>query len=231
MRQVLRQEKKFLVDPVASMRLRRRLRAVMMEDAHNGPTGYIVRSLYFDTVNDRDFIEKFDGTDPRRKVRLRTYDPASDMALLEIKQKQGEVQLKRSLVLSRAEASRLIEGDLTWMLARSEPFAAEVYAFMRIHAYRPRAIIEYRRQAFIAPVNEIRVTFDSDIRATEANVDLFDATAPLHPVLDPFDTILEVKYNGFLLSYIKDALNAVEKRPVSVSKYSLGRDTTYWSGF
>lgn len=80
-------------------------------------------------------------------------------------------------------------------------------------------------------MNEIRVTFDSDIRATEANVDLFDATAPLHPVLDPFDTILEVKYNGFLLSYIKDALNAVEKRPVSVSKYSLGRDTTYWSGF
>ena len=33
-------------------------------------SGYPVRSLYFDTLHDRDFAEKLFGTDPRRKVRL-----------------------------------------------------------------------------------------------------------------------------------------------------------------
>lgn len=42
--------------------------------------------LYFDTVNDRDYEEKFAGTDPRRKVRLRIYDPYANTALLEMKQ-------------------------------------------------------------------------------------------------------------------------------------------------
>ena len=35
--------------------------------------------------------------------------------------------------------------------------------------------------------------------------------------------VLEVKYNGFLLSYIKDLLDLVERSELSVSKYCLGR--------
>lgn len=226
MRQVTRQEKKFLVDPVSAAKLRRRLSAVMHEDEHNGACGYRVRSLYFDTLHDRDFVEKLFGTDPRRKVRLRLYDPAGDFALLEMKQKQGDDQQKRSLQLNRSEARRLVSGDTTWMLDRPEPFAAEMYAFMAMNGYRPKAIIEYRRQAFVAKENRIRITFDTEIRATESCANPFDEKLCLHPVLDPFNEILEVKYNGFLLSYIKDALNTVSKRPISVSKYCLGRDIT-----
>ena len=224
MRQVTRQEKKFLVDPVAASKLQRRLAAVMREDDHNGPCGYRIRSLYFDTVSDRDFVEKLFGTDPRRKLRLRLYDPTADFALLEMKQKEGEHQLKRSLPLRRAEAERLVAGDPSWMLERAEPFAAELHAFIAVNGYRPKAVIEYRRRAFVAKENRIRITFDSEIRATEASTDVFDERLPLHPVLDPFNIILEVKYNGFLLSYIKDQLNSVEKRALSVSKYCMGRD-------
>ncbi|MBM6904996.1 polyphosphate polymerase domain-containing protein [Collinsella tanakaei] len=226
MRQVTRQEKKFLVDPVSAAKLRRRLSAVMHEDEHNGACGYRVRSLYFDTLHDRDFVEKLFGTDPRRKVRLRLYDPAGDFALLECKQKQGENQLKRSMPLNRSEAMKLIAGDAEWMLDRKEPFAAEMYAFIKTNGYRPKSIVEYRRQAFIAKENRIRITFDTDIRSTESNVNVFDENLSTHPVLDPFNVILEVKYNGFLMSYIKDELNSVSKRPISVSKYCLGRDIT-----
>ena len=35
--------------------------------------------------------------------------------------------------------------------------------------------------------------------------------------------VLEIKYNGFLLSYIKDALRALDGSELSVSKYCLGR--------
>lgn len=45
----------------------------------------------------------------------------------------------------------------------------------------------------------------------------------------PFQLVLEVKYNGFLLSYIKDALNDVERSELSVSKYCLARGLTLGS--
>ena len=124
MRNVSRKEKKFLVDMASAKQLEGLLSQVVPGDPHNGSHGYPVRSLYFDTLHDRDFAEKLFGTDPRRKVRLRVYDPTADFALLELKQKQGENQRKRSLPLTRAEARRLIEGDFDGLLDRPEPFVA-----------------------------------------------------------------------------------------------------------
>lgn len=226
MRQVLRQEKKFLLDHVCAARLQARLRNVLKEDEHNGADGYRIRSLYFDTVGDRDYVEKLFGTNPRRKVRLRIYDPDADFALLECKQKDGENQVKRSLACNRDEARRLIAGDMRWMLDREEPFAQEMYAFISMNGYRPKAVIDYHRSAFVGQENRTRITFDTNIRSTETNMDIFDKNLCTHPVLDPFNVILEVKYNGFLMSYVKDQINSVEKRPISVSKYALGRDIT-----
>lgn len=226
MRQVVRQEKKFLVNRESAARLQARLAPVMREDEHNGGLGYPIRSLYFDTVHDRDYVEKLFGTNPRRKVRLRIYDPRQDFALLELKQKDGDNQLKRSLACSREEARRLVAGDMRWMLDRPEPFAREMYAIMQANCYRPKMVVDYRRRAYVAKENRIRITFDGDIRATESCTDPFDEHLCTHPVFDPFNVILEVKYNGFLLSYIKDQLNSVDKRPLSVSKYCLGRDVT-----
>jgi hypothetical protein len=39
--------------------------------------------------------------------------------------------------------------------------------------------------------------------------------------------VLEVKYNGFLLSYIREMLNSVNKSELSVSKYMLARQASY----
>ena len=223
MRQVLRKEKKFLLNVASAKQVEARVAAILPGDAHNGYGGYPVRSLYFDTLHDRDYAEKLFGTDPRRKVRIRIYDPNADFARLELKQKQGENQLKRSLPLSRAEAEALIAGDFGVLRTRPEPFAAEMHAFMSINGYRPKCIVEYDRAAFIAKENKIRVTFDRNVRATEANMDLFDPRLCLYPVLDPFNVVLEVKFNGFLLSYIKDAVGMADKSELSVSKYCLAR--------
>lgn len=223
MRQVSRKEKKFLTDAMNAKKLEHVLEQVLAEDSHNGLFGYSVRSLYFDTLHDRDFAEKLFGVDPRRKVRLRLYDPAAGFALLELKQKQGEHQRKRSLSLTQAEVRCLIDGDFDVLLEHPEPFAAEMHALMSINGYMPKAIVEYRRKAFVARENKIRVTLDSDIRATELNMDLFDPALPLYPVFDPFNVVLEVKFDGFLLSYVRSALNMVDKSELSVSKYCLAR--------
>ena len=223
MRSVARKERKYLTEVVQAKRLEPLLSEVLSPDPHNGPNGYPVRSLYFDTEHDRDYVEKLFGLDPRRKVRLRIYDPDGDFALLEMKQKQGENQVKRSLPLNRDEAERLIAGNARFLLSRPEPFAAEIYAFIAINGYRPKAIIEYDRMAFIAKENRIRITLDRRIRATEASTNLFDSKLCLYPVLDPFNVVVEVKYNGFLLSYIKDLLAPLDKSELAVSKYCLGR--------
>lgn len=226
MNDVLRQEKKFAINVSDGMTLRSRLGSVMRGDAHNGAQGYIIRSLYFDTPDDEDFSSKIEGLELRRKIRLRTYSPQSDFAMLEMKQKEGPYQRKRSLRLSREEARRLCMGDYRPLQAYADPFAAECYGLMHWRCYRPKAVVEYRRHAYVARENHIRITLDGQITATESNCDLFSARLPMYPVMDPFRMVLEVKYNGFLLSYIKDLLDLVERSELSVSKYCLARSVS-----
>lgn len=223
MNEVFRQEKKFLINQTQFYKYSRDLAKIIHEDPHNRGDGYVIRSLYFDSLDDRDFQEKEDGIELRRKIRLRNYGPDSAFAMLEMKQKQGAMQKKRSVRLEREDALRLTRGDYSVLLACEEPFAQECFAVMQMHCYQPRAVIEYRRMAFIAKENKIRITFDHHITGTESCFDIFDAQLQQNPLLDPCLAVLEVKYNGFLLSYIKDMLRACDKSELSVSKYCLGR--------
>ena len=227
MNKVLREEKKFLINIADFRHTSARLDKVMAQDPHNGVNGYTIRSLYFDTPYDTDFFEKQAGVELRRKIRLRCYDPKQDFAMLEMKQKQGARQLKRSLRVSREDAVTLAGGDYSPLLKYAEPFAAEIYGMMQSRGYIPRTIVEYNRKAFIAKENRIRVTFDNHIVATESCFDLFSERLNMNPVLDPYNVVLEVKFNGFLLNYIQSMINCIDKSELSVSKYVLARHNAY----
>lgn len=142
---------------------------------------------------------------------------------MEIKQKQGDSQKKRSLKVKKEDALKLIKGDYKCLLSYDDEFALECYSIMSMYCYRPKAIVQYNRKAFVAKENKIRVTFDSNIVATESNFNIFDENLKLYPVFDKDKVVLEVKYNGFLLSYIKDLLGNVKHSEVSVSKYCVSR--------
>ena len=71
MNEVCRQEKKYWMNLAEMKRLAGALAPVMLQDKHNGAQGYRIRSLYFDTVNERDYEEKLNGIEMRRKLRLR----------------------------------------------------------------------------------------------------------------------------------------------------------------
>ena len=212
-----------MINQLQLYKFSRELMQVMISDPHNKGDGYPIRSLYFDSLDDRDFEEKDEGIELRRKIRLRNYGPGSDFAMLEMKQKEGPMQKKRSVRLARKDAIRLTEGDYTPLLYCREPFAQECYTVMNTWCYRPKAVVEYRRIALIAKENKIRVTFDHHIIGTEANMNIFDPHLQEYPVWDPGLAVLEVKYNGFLLSYVKDLLERCGKSELSVSKYALSR--------
>lgn len=231
MNEVFRQEKKYLMNLVDARILSERLRRVMQEDEHNGSGGYRIRSLYFDTLTDSDYREKLDGLELRRKLRLRIYDPSSDFAMIEMKQKQGSYQRKRSLRITRADAEELCGGSCEGLLHYADPFALECYALMHMRCYRPKAVVEYRREAFTVKENRIRITLDSELRATESCMNLFAPDLNMYPVLDSFNSILEVKYDRFLLSYIKELMETVNRSEFSVSKYCLARSAGLKFGF
>lgn len=184
---ISRRELKYLFWTDEAARIRRRIAAILGNDPHNTPQGYLVRSLYFDSLYDSDFEDKLSGCDCRKKIRLRVYDPSSETVKLELKEKEGNAQRKRSLSLGRAEAQQMILGDFTGLMRRSEPLAHWLYTYMTLHCYRPKCIVEYRRLAYLEQVNDIRITFDSQLRATEAGGDFFASDLMLYPVaLDDF---------------------------------------------
>ena len=223
MNEVLRQEKKSVISLNKYYELSNRVKEVVKEDPNNRGEGYTIRSLYFDSIDNRDYQEKEDGVELRRKIRLRNYGPDSPYAKLEMKQKQGAMQKKRSLKVSRQDAQALIHRDYSVLLKYEDPFAAECFWMMNQFCYLPKTVIEYKRKAFIAEENSTRITFDHHIVGTENSMDIFSEELLQNPLMNPYLVILEIKFNGFLLEYIKDILMNAGTGELAVSKYCLGR--------
>lgn len=220
---VTRTEVKYNIGLPEMVDMKRRLGVWMESDRHNGEKGYRVRSLYFDTLHDTDFEEKVEGYDERQKIRLRVYDAGAETAKLEMKEKTGAFQRKRSLVLTREESEQMIGGDYHFLLLREEALAGWLYAFLNVRCYRPKCIVEYDRFAYITGHNDTRITFDQNLRAGESNFDIFDKNLALYAVSPPERVTMEVKYTGFLLTYLKNELNHCDKIQVSNSKYCAAR--------
>ena len=226
MNSVLRQEKKYMLTLPEYRLYSNKFENIFLTDQHNKYDGYMVRSLYFDTLDNKDFYLKEMGVELRRKVRLRIYDPNAKFAMLEIKQKQGDNQFKRSLKITREDAIELTKGHYECLLNYKEPFALECYSYMVSEGYVPVCIVQYNRKAYICRENNIRITFDSNIIATESNFDIFSENLLMYPVFPKDSIVLEVKYNGFLLGYVKEIISPVNKIQISASKYCLARQVS-----
>ncbi len=228
---ISRKEKKYIISQTQSSNLYQLFSQVLHQDSHNSSNqGYMVRSLYFDTIDDIDYTEKEDGYESRKKIRLRIYSPDEENAKLELKEKNGDNQRKRSVTISKEHALELISGRYECLLSHENPFANELYFLMSQQLYLPKCIVEYRRTAFIVPENDIRITLDSRIEATETNFDLFSNNLNMYPVSHLDDVTLEVKYNHFLLSYVRDLLSSCDKTSTSNSKYCLARSVSRLNG-
>ena len=221
--QVFRSEKKYLINTVQYMQLSNLLSRVLKEDENNGCSGYNIRSLYFDTPFNRDFYDRVDGIENRRKIRLRTYDVDSERVKLEVKYKFNAAQRKDSIWISKEDAKGLMNGEYERLRSYDHQTANTMYQLMKNDYYRPAVMNTYNRKAFIHHTNNIRITLDSNIRSNETNLDFFCKDVSFLPILD-FDLhVLEVKYDKFLYRWLSDILAACDEKQQSASKYSLSR--------
>lgn len=218
---VWRTEEKYLLDYAHALRLREKLACLMDADAF-GPEGYRVRSLYFDSFHNIDYAEKDAGVRRRKKIRLRIYDEDQPDAKLELKEKNGDLQHKSSLLLSREQALALCDGERSFLLDIGSETALRLYSLMTLGFYQPAALIEYDRRAYTWDAFSTRLTFDSRVRGSELDLRLYEKDLPWFTVLDD-QVLLEVKYNQVLPRVLSQVLDHENLHRVSVSKYASGR--------
>lgn len=219
---VYRSERKYLISFPDAARLKTWLTAFLCSDEHGEQGTYRVKSLYYDTPDGRDFREKLDGLEKRQKLRLRIYDENQPVAKLELKSKNGDLQHKTSLEVSRTDAEILAKGVYTPLFSYGGEDAMKFYTILSLHRYRPAVVIEYDRTAFSYREFDVRLTFDSHIRSSETNLNLYERQLPWNPVFRDA-VILEVKFNDVLPNFIRKLLQPCHLTAISFSKYCSGR--------
>ena len=142
-----RHEQKYVIPYYEMLNLRKKFNDLLRID--RSPNGYMVRSLYFDSVNDEDYYDKLGGESNRKKIRLRIYDTKKDYVKLEIKAKHDVHQLKESIVIDKKTAKELINGNYRVLLDMNSETALKIYTIMTKGYYRPKVIIEYDRIAYL----------------------------------------------------------------------------------
>ena len=216
-----RHEQKYVIPYNEMLSLRKKFNDLLKID--RSPNGYMVRSLYFDSVNDEDYYDKLGGEANRKKIRLRIYDTKKDYVKLEIKAKHDVHQLKESIVIDKKTANELIKGNYRVLLDMNSDTALKIYTIMSKGYYRPKVIIEYDRIAYLTNTTT-RITFDFNIKRSYDFNNFFSNKINYLGVTDGKDIILEVKFDRFLEPYITTILNGKVARYQSVSKYIMCRN-------
>ena len=216
----LRHELKYHITPAEMTVLRGVLRPLMQLDPNgNERNEYHIRSLYFDTINDDALEEKIVGVGNRKKYRIRIYNFSDRVIKLECKSKYGDLISKQSVTIPRDLAEQLIAGDPDGLQRMRHPLFHDVFREMRTRLLRPAVIVDYVREAYIHPAEEVRITFDKQLRTGLYSSDMFNPSLPTYPVFDDPVEILEVKYDEFLPSYLQSVLSGITAQRSAVSKY------------
>lgn len=222
----VRHELKYYISEKQHYILSSMLKSLLWLDKNADPeTGeYIIRSLYFDTIFDNALYDKINGESQRDKYRIRIYNLSDKVVNLECKSKYDNYISKRSVAINRDIAEQIIAGDFSGLYYSPAGLLRDVAKQMNLKLLRPAVIVDYVREAYVHPAEDIRITFDKRLRTGLYSSDLFNAELPTIPVIGD-QTILEVKFNGILPPYIKQVLSLAAgwSTRSAISKYCLCR--------
>lgn len=205
-----RHEEKYIIEYAQYALLKARAEKVLTPDPHGQKGSYIITSLYYDDPMDTALLEKLDGLARHTKFRLRTYDFSDKVIRLERKVKEGILTQKQSAAVTREQLASLdrLDNDLA----------------VQMRGLRPAVTVRYRRDAYLYPGTDLRLTFDTGLRVLPADLQtLFDPSYGGIPVLEGGQVIMEIKYGSYLPTFLR-TLTAVPCQQLSVSKYALCRE-------
>lgn len=226
----MRNEKKIVLTYEQYKVLSARMRAILSPDPHcTDPEGYFISSLYFDDAYETAYAEKISGTPARKKYRVRIYNGDLSRITLECKEKKLDRIEKVGERLSLEVYDALLHGNVAPLAAMNTPLALEVSALCRTRALSPRVAVTYRREAYLHPLSNTRITFDKELRAGYTHRAMCRQGAddfPVFPTAEhpfPQAVILEIKYDEMIAAHVAHALQTGGSIQAA-SKYCLCRD-------
>ena len=218
-----RHEYKYLLSDLEDRVIARRAASIMAPDPHAGPDGqYAIRSLYFDSIDDRCFFENEDGTDPREKFRIRIYNGSDARISLECKRKERGKTRKTACLLDREQCLALMAGQIP-PVGEDQAVLRRLVILIRTELFRPRIIVEYDRTPFVYGVGNVRVTLDRNIRASLRTESFLEPTLPTRPILPVGQQLLEVKFDALLPDFLQRSMELGTLAQTAFSKYYLCR--------
>lgn len=219
-----RHELKHYINYSDYLAIKSRLSTIMHIDRNaESNSEYRIRSLYFDNLYDKVLMEKVIGFPKRDKFRIRFYNDNHDFIRLEKKSKMNGLCLKDSEQITKEECLKIINGDIEFLKDSGKYLFEDLYAEMKGNILKPKTIVDYKREAYIYPIGNVRITFDKSIRTGLNCINLFDNKLPTIESINNKVIVLEVKFDEFMPQIIHDIVQVRERRPTSISKYEAAR--------
>jgi hypothetical protein len=216
-RESLRCEVKLVVAATDRARVMAQLRLLptLLKPLH---PSRVVQSIYLDTHDELAVQENLAGLSARQKLRFRWYGEAAELVhgQLEWKLRENGFGDKELFALAAATA---VEGSTRTAFWRALHAQAPPHWQQRLHGREAAQWIRYRRDYLAGTGDGLRVTVDSELRASDQRFGftLSDKrSTPLPPLL-----IVELKAPRGMQPAIERWLQDVDLQPGKCSKFVL----------
>lgn len=221
-----RHELKFVINCNDAEILKYRLSLLMDVDTNscNEDNTYFIRSLYFDDIYNSAYYEKIDGLEKREKYRIRIYNFDDSFIRLERKEKNRDLTHKEQAKISKDECIKFLNGDFDSIDTKNNKLLEDFVMKHKFNQIKPDVIVDYRRLAYTYDVEDVRITFDENIKSGRYNYDLFDRDIITYDVLDKNESVLEVKFNNYIPNHIAKVIMTIPSIRLAVSKFALCKE-------
>jgi len=230
----MREEFKYLVSNEKIELLRKLISPFVSRDDHiavHGDPDYTVRSIYFDTINLKEYHKKLSGDLIRKKIRIRGYNhhPFNDLAFLEIKRKfnNGQLKSRAPIIYSHLEDLFIKPYNSEYIQQRTDfpkalKNANSFFYYIKRDNMVPVVSTIYEREAYIHKFDHnIRITFDKNLRGIPypSLSSLYSDKGSLSVYSDDF--ILEIKSDNGFPVWMERIINILEIHRQALSKYTM----------
>lgn len=216
-----RYENKYIISEYTATLLKIQLKSLMQLDSHSisDDVSYEIRSLYYDDLDNNAYFDKVNGVEFRSKYRLRMYNCDPKTIKLECKYKDDNMTRKTACKMSKNNSKHLINKDyekIKYNNTLYKKFLRDV-KYKNLHPY---VIVDYSRLALTYPVNDVRITFDSNLKSSNKIDSFFDENINRTDCFNKDEIVLEVKYNMYLPETLQMILNQYDLRSCAISKFA-----------
>lgn len=176
----------------------------------------LIRSIYYDTIDDLLIRRSIEKTSYKEKLRIRTYGLDNKKVFLEIKKKYLGKVYKRRISLNYSDVNRFLteKNDKTQI-------GKEIIAFCNHYKdLKPKMLIMYERDAYFRRGTDLRITFDKNI--SYRNFDLnFNDNLEGKKVINSDYILMEIKVMHTMPIWLVKILSELKIYKTSFSKYGL----------